>query len=135
MTRLESSDNIFVMATKLSGGNPGALRVCLELYSIDQKIDKDSALQGIDSCLLLDRYWIYDADIWMLYKDVCGEDIEKTIIVLKACQLGFIVPDLLKHAISHYGEGIILDTLIERVKDRLPNFGKELEEVHSDEVI
>ena len=135
MTRLESSDNIVDIAAKLSGGNPEALRVCLKLHSIEQKIDKDSVLKGIDSCLLLDRYGIYDADILMLYKDVCGEDIEKTFIVLRACQLDFITPDLLKHAIAHYGEGIILDTLIERVKDRLPNFRKEIEEAHSDEVI
>ena len=135
MTRIELSDNILNIATKLSEGNPGALTVCMELHSMEPEIDKDSALQGIGSLLSLDTYSIYGADIWMLYKDVCGEDIEKTIAILRSCQLGFITPEILKHAIAHYGEGIILDTLIKQIKDRLPNFGKKTQEVPSEEVI
>lgn len=57
----------------MSEGNPGALRVCLELIK-----SKNSIL-----LLHLDGLRIYGSDIWLCYKDICNLDINllsKTII-------------------------------------------------------
>jgi hypothetical protein len=124
MTRLELNDSVLDIVTKLSEGNPGVTDVCKELHSQEAEIAKDSAIQGLGSLLLsLDTYAIYGEDIWMLYKDVCGEDIEKTIAVLRSCQLGLTSSIDLKHAIAHYDDGLELDKIVEQVKERLPNFG------------
>lgn len=125
MTRIELSDNLMSIITKLSEGNPGAMTVCMELWDKEKDIDKDSVIQGLGSLLNLDTNEIYGADIWMLYKDVCGEDIEKTIAVLRSCQLGFIPIADLKHGIAHYGDGLDVGVIMEKVKERLPNFGLE----------
>jgi hypothetical protein len=109
----------------MTEGNPGATSVCMELIEKEKTIDKDSAIPGLGSLLSLDAYAIYGADIWMLYKDVCGKDIEKTIAALRSCQLGFTSFIDLKHAIAHYGEGLELDKIVVQVKERLPNFGLE----------
>jgi len=124
MTRLEGTDSIMDIIVKLSDWNPGALNVCTELNLKEVEIDKDCALHGIGALLILDGSSIYGADIWMLYKDVCGEDIEKVFAILRSCQLGFITVGALRHAITHYGEGIDVDMLLVRVKESLPNFGR-----------
>ena len=125
MTRIEETDSIVEMVAKLGEGNPGAMTVCMELFSQEAEIDGDSALKGIGSLLSLDTYGIYGANIWMLYKDVCDEDIEKTIAVLRAGQLGLISLPVVEYAIAHYGEGIDVDQLTEQVKGVLPKFGRE----------
>lgn len=54
---------------ELSEGNPGAVRVLAEL------LGKDAS--GFMSVLGCDSKRLYGSRIWMLYKDVCGEDIER----------------------------------------------------------
>jgi hypothetical protein len=125
MTRIDLSDSILSTITKLSEGNPGAMTVCMQLSTKEKDIDKDSAIQGLGSLLSLDTYEIYGADIWMLYKDVCGEDIEKTIAALRSCQLGFTAVSDLKYAIAHYGDGVYMELIMAKVKEELPNFGLE----------
>ena len=58
----------------------------------------------------------------MLYKDVCKEDIVKTVAMLRANQLGILQKDKLIHAIDNYGNGINVDELHTQVKDQLPSF-------------
>jgi hypothetical protein len=55
----------------LTGGNPGAMRVVFEVI-------KDN--EGEPECAglilsMLERLKLSGAEIWMLYKDECGEDI------------------------------------------------------------
>lgn len=52
----------------LSEGNPGALRVLTELQGDGE---------GFLDVLGCDSKRLYGSRIWMLYKDVCGEDIER----------------------------------------------------------
>ena len=60
--------SIFEIVGALSEGNPGALRVLMELFG------KDGA--GFLDVFGCDSKRLYGSRIWMLYKDVCGEDRE-----------------------------------------------------------
>lgn len=121
-TRIKLMDDTTSTAEKISEGNPGAVTVCLQLLKHGAKIDPDAMFGGLGCLLSLDSYAIYGASIWMLYKDVCKEDIVKTIAVLRAVQLGLLEEDKLIYAIENYGKGIDVDNLYDLVKERLPNF-------------
>jgi len=121
--RIEMTDTVTDAIIKLVEGNPGAVKVCTEMIKYGESIDPDSAWGGIGNLLSLDTHRIYGSRIWMLYKDVCGEDLTKTVGILRALQLGFLKEDVLQHAISNYGEGIDVDLLVSKVKKILPRFG------------
>ena len=122
-TKISLDDTAQDMVIKLSEGNPGALTVCMEILQRGGSIDPDGFGGGGAGLLLLfDSMSLYGSRIWMLYKDVCGEDLVKTVAMLRAWQLGLVSEDNLKHAIDNYGNGIDKDDLFKQVKDRLPNF-------------
>lgn len=125
MERIELSDSFQNVIVKLTEGNPGAMHVCLELFSKAVEIDPDSALGGIGPLLALDSHGIYGPSIWMLYKDVCGRSISKTIALLRAVHLGFLGVQALKHAIANRGQYIDVEALCAEVKERLPRFNLE----------
>lgn len=106
----------------LSEGNPGATRVCAELLKDGARIDPDNILGGVGQLLMLDSAGLYGARIWMLYKDVCGEDLGKMVAVLRAWQLGIVGHDAVAHAIDHRGDGIDLDDVVSQVQERCPAF-------------
>ncbi len=120
--RIQLNDSMLDVVSKMSEGNPGALTVCMELLRETENIDKDSALGGLGTILSLDSFNIYVSRIWMLYKDVCKQDIVKTIAVLRACQLGILTRTSLNYAIDNYGRGIDVESLYKQVKAKLPNF-------------
>ena len=124
-TRGELTDTVPDVVLKMTGGNPGALRVCMEVMQEGEKIDPDSALGGLGTLLTLDTCKIYEHRIWMLYKDVCSEDLVKMFAVMRSWQLGFLSQDKLDHAIDNYGDGIDVDELEQQVRARLPAFGKQ----------
>jgi hypothetical protein len=111
--------------TKMSGGNPGALSVCMDILDHGEQIDPDGALGGFGALLSLDTHEIYDHRIWMFYKDVCGEHLPKMLAVLRSCQLGFVTNGDLNHAIDSYGNGIDINDLVRQVIERLPAFNIE----------
>lgn len=126
-TRIELSDNGFSAMIKLSGGNPGALNVLMRLMAEAGAIDPDDIMGGMGSVLFLDTLNIYEEKIWMLYKDICGEDIVKVVGLLRACQLGYLPQKELTSAINHPGgygqmEASRIDELMKKVRERLPNF-------------
>ena len=132
MSKIILQDSIMDVFLKLAVGNPGALTVCMEVYKKGPAIDPDAALGGLASLLDLDDLGIYGSHIWLLFKDICGEDLVKTIAVLRARQLGFISDYAIKAAIfaAENGRGTrgnYLNTanLLARVQKRLPKFGKE----------
>lgn len=124
-TRLELNDSIMDVVVKMVEGNPGATSVCTQLLKDNKEIDPDSALGEMGSIFSLDGLGIYGHRIWRLYKDVCGEDIAKTVGILRANQLGFVSESNLNQAIDNRGYGLNLDSLIDQVKERLPNFDSE----------
>lgn len=56
----------------ITGGNPGALRVCCEL--INQSRSESDALSIL---IILASLELGGEGIWMLYKDECRQDIDK----------------------------------------------------------
>ena len=125
--RLGLDDTSLGVLVKLSEGNPDALTVCSDLLRNGAKIDPDAVLKGLSPLLALDTANIYASRIWMLYKDVCGEDLTRMIAVLRATQLGFLSTEALNHAIDNGGDGVDVNDLERQVRIRLPHFarGKE----------
>ena len=121
-TRIELTDDGMSATLKLTDGNPGATNVCINMLNNAERIDPDAAFGGMGCLLSLDTHGIYGSSIWMLYKDVCGEDIVKTLALLRSVQLGLLEESKLIHAIENRGDGIIVDDVYKLVKERLPNF-------------
>ena len=58
----------FEILLALSEGNPGALRILSELYQNNWML-----------ILRIDSLHLYGFHIWEVYKDVCGEDLDRFI--------------------------------------------------------
>ncbi len=69
-------DTVQDSVTKMSKGNSGAITVLCEI------LKKEPAI-GIMLICKLDDANIRGSDIWVEYKDICGEDIEKFIAKIK----------------------------------------------------
>lgn len=126
-TRLSLNDTLPDAVMKMAGGNLGAMSVGMALLQREVKIDPDSVMAPMASLMCMDMYHIYAENIWMLYKDVCREDLVKMVAILRAVQLGFIPVAILTHAIRNYGDGVDIDDLELQVKARLPRFGMKEE--------
>ena len=122
MERIGLGDTVQTSIAKLCEGNPGALRVCIELFRDGPTIDPDAAFGGLANLLSLDTLGIYGCRIWMLYKDVCGENLPETVACLRAHQLGLISDVALHSAIDNRGNGLDPKSLMARVRERLPRF-------------
>jgi len=122
MDKITLTDTPKDVIIKISEGNPGALRVCMEIFQQGKLIDPDGALGGLGVLLSLDTLQIYSSKIWMLYKDVCKEKLIDMLAVLRAYQLGYISDNQIKYAIENRGMGIDVTECYKKVKARLPNF-------------
>lgn len=120
--RIKLEDTSVQIGVKMSEGNIGAATVIVQLFKRNAEIDPQSALGPYSSVLHLDSLGIYGSKIWMLYKDVCSEDIRKMIALLRAYQLGFTSESTIKAGIEQYGAGIDLDDLVSKVENALPDF-------------
>ena len=126
MVKIGLDDSMQTALMKMSGGNPGALSIVMQMMEKSPEIDPQSAMMGgLAPVLMLDTFGIYEDRIWMLAKDVCKHDVVKMLACLRAVQLGHISEDVLNHAIDHYGEGIDLELILSRVKLELNEFDKE----------
>lgn len=108
----------------MSGGNPGAIRVCMETLMNGGAIDPDTA-GGAIHLMHLDSLHIWDHRIWMLYKDVCGESLPKMLAVIRAYQMGQLAGatrEAIDHAIDNRGDGLDLDAIMAAVQEKLPQF-------------
>ena len=120
--RIEITDSTMDIIVKMAEGSPGAVTVLTRMLKDGAKIDPQSFAGGVGAVLGLDTHKIYGSRIWMLYKDVCGEDLTKTLAVLRACQLGKLSDIAMQHAIDFRGEGIDVDDLVKVVKAELKEF-------------
>lgn len=107
---------------ELAEGNPGAATACMELFQKAPEIDPDSALGGLGALLSLDTLELYGPQIYMLWSDVCGRDATKTIAIIRGHHLGFLTKKEIHHAVNNRGDGINVDDMVTKVKERLPNF-------------
>jgi hypothetical protein len=118
-------DTTMDMIKKMSMGNPGAITVICQILKDGALIDPDDAFGGLGTILHMDTWGIRGPKIWMLYKDVCGQDLVKTIGMTRAVQLGFLPSEILENGINNYGRGIDVDEYLKKVKEQLPRFGQE----------
>ena len=125
--RIQGSDSIMNAIIKMSDGNPGAMSVCMRLLNEGHKIDPDDFMGGFGNVLSLDTHNIYGERIWMLYKDVCGEDLTTMIGLLRGVQLGFMPVHELKQSVEGtYGsmDDQRISGILAQVRERLPAFAK-----------
>ncbi len=123
-TRLTPDMNGQDAVIAMSGGNPGALTVLIQLLQEGAGIDPDSEAGGLAPMLSLDKYGIHEDRIWMLYKDVCNCDLRAMVALLRAPQLGLLDNDKLHHAIDNRGSEIDVEAIVTSVGEGLPNFAK-----------
>ena len=121
--RITRYDTLVSACSKMSEGNPGALNVLMRLIDEGGAIDPDAFMGGMSNVFDLDTNKIYGSSIWILYKDICGEDLRKMIAVLRSVQLGFLCNSALLSAIEGNGK-INVDSFVKQVEDRLPNFSR-----------
>jgi hypothetical protein len=99
----------------------------MQMLSGTVKIDPDTALGPFAYLLNLDSFGIYGSRIWVLYKDICCENIVHTITVLRAVQLGILPLRVVNRAIdgsSLEAAKIDIQQLFLKVQELLPAFGK-----------
>lgn len=122
--RIALNDSVLDCVVKLSEGNPGAMRVLMEICENAPSIDPDDAFGSLGAMINFDNCDIYGSRIWMLYKDVCGQDLTKTLALGRAVQLGYLpLQDLDKWIDEGKQDGV--DGMLAKVKEFLPDFGKE----------
>lgn len=114
-----------------AGFNPGAATVLIEIIKEAKGIDPDAVLEWAAPCLALDSLRIYGSDIWLLYKDICGQSIEKMMAVLRAVQLGLARREEVLNAIAacspsgradQFMKPERVDELFAAVRQKLPRF-------------
>lgn len=78
------SDNTLEVVEKMVEGNPGAITVIMKI--LDRKHDPMSMMV----VLMLDDMNIRGPQIWVGYKDFCGQDIEVFVKKIKARDQGMV---------------------------------------------
>lgn len=79
----------------LSDGNPGAITVLVNILKADPT-------EGFFKLLNFDSFGIYGSKIWIFYKDVCGENLDKMLSVLDEVRSGKLSEDELFDYIDNY---------------------------------
>jgi hypothetical protein len=111
----------------LAEGNPGAASVLGKMFHEGEAIDPDSMLGGMSGLFALDTLGIYGSHIWVLYKDICGQNLVRMLGLLRANQLGFLSNADLKNAVHALpaDRALDVDALLAKVKEQLPRFGED----------
>jgi hypothetical protein len=132
-TRIQLTDSTPTILSKLSDGNIGALSVLIEIIKHNREIDPDAfggmEGSGVMTLLSFDSFAIYGEDIWVLFKDICGQDYINLLGVLRAIQLGIIsedgvTADIKARKIGDRSKSINVAKLLAKVRKRLPAFGQ-----------
>jgi hypothetical protein len=124
MGKIKFSDPVEVILGEMSEGNIGPLNVLIELIKLNDTLDPGGSLTGILIVLTLDDFEIYGPHIWVLYKDVCGQDIKKLVALVAACKLDILSPDKLREMSfrerKSETDNFDIDELYQKVKEKLP---------------
>jgi len=109
----------------MTEGNPGAASVIIQLVKEAPAIDPDSSLGAMGPLFSLDNLDCYGSRIWMFYKDVCQENINTMMGVMRACQMGFTSEAKINAAIDGDKAQLDIPDLLRQIKARLPDFQTE----------
>lgn len=99
-TRIELNDSKAVVLLKITEGNPGALRVVMDLMDCNHSIDPMDFARGLGPLLAFDNHGIYGSQIWGFYKDVCGENYVNVLTALRCAQMGIILYDSIAESVQ-----------------------------------
>ena len=125
--KIRADMNLLQIIQVMCGGNPGAIRVCVDVLKMGNAIDPQS-WNEIAPILDLDTLGIYKDRIWVLYKYVCNENLGMMLAVLRAWQMGQLAgmtKEAIHNAIYQRG-GIDLEAVVTAVKEQLPDFNPEV---------
>lgn len=129
MSRIELTDTFMDAVIKMADGNPGAVSALTELAMASPKIDPQSALGALSPVLAFDTHGIYGSEIYIIWSDKCGRDARKTLMLLRAVQLGLLPESKLKEMASDQMQQVSLtedewEELDSKVCDQLKEFQK-----------
>ena len=129
MRRINLSDNITMSIIKMVEGNPGAITAIMDLVEKHDSIDPQSFFGPLGVLIALDTFEIYGTDIYILYNDKCQKDARKTIMLLRAVQLGLLPVAKLKEMARDQMRKINLteeefESLDKQVCEQLEDFAK-----------
>jgi hypothetical protein len=113
-------DNVNDVLFRMSEGNPGAINVLMDGFKESESIDPDNWAGPWGLAINLDWLGIYGSRIWILYKDVCGENIARTIAMLRSVQMGVISKEDLESAMERKST-LDIPSILEKIKAELPN--------------
>jgi|SRR5208337_730700 len=100
MGRISLDDNLQSALVEMCEGNPGGLTVLIELVKQVPRIDPGAFMGGLLYILRLDDLGLYGSHIWMLFKDVCGQEVAGVVTLLRANQLGHLSSKELRRIIA-----------------------------------
>ncbi len=115
--RIKLEDTFMDVMTKMSLGNPGAVFVMAQMLRYGRFIDPTP--EPVLTIMHLDGMGIYGSQIWVLYKNICGESLVNLLALLRYRQLGFISNERL------FDKGHDFEAIKTAVKERIPNFNTE----------
>lgn len=118
----------------MADGNPGAVSVMVQMLQKGDAIDPQAFMGGgLSAILFMDTLGIYGSDIWILYKNVCGQSLNRTMGLLRAVQMGILSQRTLNNAVQACGgdgvliapgppEPLVVEDVISSLKEKLPSF-------------
>lgn len=92
----------------MSEGNPGSLRVLFEIL----KAKENDIITSLEAFSTLNDMKLYGAHLYMLWNDCCGNDINKTLLVIQKYREGKITDNDINERIRNVGYGLSFDDLI-----------------------
>jgi len=116
--KLTLDDTMEDMLVKISDNHANAITVLLEAIKKGKSIDP--YCDPFMAIFFMDTLELYGNRIWNLYKN-CNWDITKFLAAMRGCQLGFVSRENLDNFIDN-NEGLNIDEVFARIKERLPNF-------------
>jgi hypothetical protein len=121
MSRIQLEDSMADALYKMCEGNPGGLTVLMSLLEKVPQIDPVCAMGGLNYILQMDDFGLYGPQIWMLFKDVCGQEIEGVVTLFRARQLGHLSGTELRRIIE---EDVPYDwrPLVATIQKDIPEF-------------
>ena len=95
----------------LSGEDEESMRVCVAI--IEHPNFTDSSFRLFYG---LDLLGIRDANIQVFYKEVCHENLEYMIALVRGVLLKLVPCEVLQNAMSHKGEGLDFEAIIKSLQ-------------------
>ena len=122
--RIQLNDTLQSAIVKLAEGNPGAIAAMCEVTKSSDAVDPQSALGAFSALFHLDSWGIYGPNIWLLWKDVCGQSAINFLALLRAAQLGIISQRVVIDAARTGSITLDLGDVLKKVQAQLSGFAK-----------